>query len=158
MELTTEQLTGASRKTRRGLRPGKRGGAVSLPKKRVQLAINQCWRCHWCAQACREDIGWMNSATIEHVLPRSQGGPNEPWNLVMACHRCNTARHDQCWESFEGVARRFAPDQRTIAEAQIANKRAANKRRKAKHGRHLRQGRFQHVLATICIWMRAIPA
>lgn len=158
MDLTSDHLAGASRQTVLGLRPGKRGGVKALPKRRIQLAINQRWSCHWCAQACREDIGWMNSATVEHVLPRSQGGGNDPWNLVMACHRCNTARHDLCWESFESTARRFTPDRRTVAEAQVANKRRARQRRRQRQRQFAVRDRINIWLMNAWEWVRMIPA
>lgn len=28
--------------------------------------------------------------TLEHLTPRSQGGTNDPNNLVLACYNCNT--------------------------------------------------------------------
>jgi 5-methylcytosine-specific restriction endonuclease McrA len=30
---------------------------------------------------------------LDHIIPKSQGGKDEPTNLVVACQRCNTARH-----------------------------------------------------------------
>lgn len=30
-----------------------------------------------------------SSATIEHLIPRSKGGPSEQWNLVLAHDKCN---------------------------------------------------------------------
>ncbi len=33
-----------------------------------------------------------NLATLDHVLPRSQGGPLNAANLVLACQSCNNQR------------------------------------------------------------------
>ncbi len=33
-------------------------------------------------------------ATIDHVMPRSAGGSNDPSNLVLACNACNQAKDD----------------------------------------------------------------
>ncbi len=33
--------------------------------------------------------------TLDHVIPRSQGGSDRPDNLVTACWDCNSARQDQ---------------------------------------------------------------
>lgn len=30
--------------------------------------------------------------SIEHIIPRSQGGTNDPYNLELACQRCNSMR------------------------------------------------------------------
>lgn len=33
--------------------------------------------------------------TVEHLDPRSQGGKNNPDNLILVCHRCNFTRGSQ---------------------------------------------------------------
>lgn len=158
-DLAQEQLAGASKHTIRNLRAGRRGnGPIALPKKRIQLGIAQGWRCHWCQQACREDVGWLNSATLDHIVPRCQGGPNEPWNLVMSCQRCNTAKGNRSWEDFELVARGFAADARPVGEARIMNKRAAKQRRRERQQQVVQLTWFDR-LAMLCgSWARAIPA
>ncbi len=35
------------------------------------------------------------TATLDHIVPRSQGGRNELENLVLACHWCNGFRADR---------------------------------------------------------------
>lgn len=159
-DLTREQMAGASTHTLKGLRAGRRGGPTRLPKKRIQLAIHQGWRCHWCQQECREEVGWMNTATLEHVVPQCQGGGNEDWNLVMACHRCNALRDIQGWEEFEVRARTLPPDHRTLAEAKVMNRRAANARR-AQRRRERDQpviGPMDRLLMFLGTWARAVPA
>jgi len=32
---------------------------------------------------------------LDHVVPRSRGGPDDPLNIVTACQRCNLAKGDQ---------------------------------------------------------------
>ncbi|KAM3108462.1 HNH endonuclease [Phormidesmis sp. 146-33] len=32
--------------------------------------------------------------TIDHILPKSQGGSDDPANLALACHRCNERRYN----------------------------------------------------------------
>ncbi|WP_210247685.1 HNH endonuclease [Salinarimonas soli] len=41
-----------------------------------------------------------NLATLDHVIPRSQGGPTRAENLVLACAACNNARGVEDAESF----------------------------------------------------------
>lgn len=43
-------------------------------------------RCGYCA-------GW--AATVDHVRPRSRGGPNTWSNLIAACGSCNTRKADR---------------------------------------------------------------
>lgn len=44
-----------------------------------------CWFC---------EVGFLSSdsleITIEHLVPKSHGGPNHPSNLVLACKPCNS--------------------------------------------------------------------
>jgi hypothetical protein len=36
----------------------------------------------------------------DHVIPVAKGGPNESWNMVPACQRCNAAKGDHTIEEF----------------------------------------------------------
>ena len=104
----------------------------------------------------------MNSATLEHMVPRSQGGPNETWNLVMACHRCNTLRQDHCWESFEVRARGLGVDTRLVCEVSVINRRLANQRRKQRLRENAcaaqpRVGPLQRWLFNLFWWTRLVP-
>ena len=37
---------------------------------------------------------------LDHVIPRSLSGPNTPWNLVVACHKCNRRKDNQTVAEF----------------------------------------------------------
>lgn len=37
---------------------------------------------------------FLHVATLDHVVPRSCGGTNDPANLVSACHACNFGKDD----------------------------------------------------------------
>ena len=37
---------------------------------------------------------------LDHVIPRSLSGPNTPWNLVVACHKCNRRKGNQTVAEF----------------------------------------------------------
>ena len=37
---------------------------------------------------------------LDHVIPRSNGGPNTPWNLVVACHKCNQRKNNKSLAEF----------------------------------------------------------
>lgn len=98
--------------------------------KRIKVARRYGWACWWCNQQLRREFGWQNSATIEHLVPRSQGGPGEMWNLAAACHRCNLARGTMGMEEFAMVARHYEPDRRSMEEARRI---AVKARRRAKN-------------------------
>jgi 5-methylcytosine-specific restriction endonuclease McrA len=42
--------------------------------------------CAWCG-------GYAN--TVDHIVPRIEGGTDSPTNLVAACQRCNSERSHQ---------------------------------------------------------------
>ena len=45
-----------------------------------------CWYCR--------SVLNLATATLDHVIPRSLGGPDSPRNLVAACHSCNQKKRD----------------------------------------------------------------
>ncbi len=44
-----------------------------------------------------------NLATLDHVIPRSHGGPTRAENLVLACAACNNARGTLDVETFRAT-------------------------------------------------------
>jgi 5-methylcytosine-specific restriction endonuclease McrA len=66
-------------------------------KREVKLAVweRDRWRCRYCGvplhdPAIRERTnGKTRPATVDHVVPRSNGGSNHFRNLVSACRSCN---------------------------------------------------------------------
>src|SRR5690554_1480159 len=55
--------------------------------------------------------GATKSLTIDHVIPKSKGGMTNWYNLITACHRCNTQKGDRTPEQagFELKYRPFRP-------------------------------------------------
>jgi hypothetical protein len=102
---------------------------VTNAKNRIKLAERAGWSCGWCGQKTRADMGWQNSATIEHVTPRSEGGSNKVTNLMSACARCNRLRGTQNAEEFKMVAQEFDVDRRTQAEALHTERKQYRKQR-----------------------------
>lgn len=67
--------------------------------------------CAWCDQHLM-----LREATIDHVIPRAQGGTNARQNLVLACYPCNLRKGDSnpyAWRAWlttpEGKAWRATP-------------------------------------------------
>ena len=71
----------------------------------LKLSESQNHRCCYCGvETWHPDLydGIIRSkryssrtrATLEHLITRSNGGKDNPDNLVMACHECNNARND----------------------------------------------------------------
>lgn len=67
---------------------------------RTRLAEAQNWHCCWCGCDATHLRGKSNSATVEHIIPRSKGGTDDMDNLAMACERCNTRRGCRSVEDF----------------------------------------------------------
>ena len=49
--------------------------------------------CRYCGKKAKP-------SELDHVVPRSLGGPNTPWNLVVACHKCNRRKDNQTVTEF----------------------------------------------------------
>lgn len=59
------------------------------------IGERQGWRCWYCQSDCRANYH------IEHRIPLSRGGSNDPGNLVVACPKCNLSKgnklpHEWC--------------------------------------------------------------
>ena len=59
---------------------------------RTRLSEAQNHRCCWCGMHMTELQGREHSATIEHVVPISVGGKDDPENYAVACNKCNRRR------------------------------------------------------------------
>ena len=80
--------------TCRGVKPG-----ANIPISRAaRLAIyaRDDWTCGICLEpvdpAVNPNTAW--GATLDHIVPRSQGGTHDPENLRLAHRWCNSARND----------------------------------------------------------------
>jgi hypothetical protein len=63
-------------------------------RRRTSLWLNGGKRCHWCSRPtilC--DNAAPDQATVDHIIPRGRGGPNNNENCVSACRRCNADRN-----------------------------------------------------------------
>jgi 5-methylcytosine-specific restriction endonuclease McrA len=41
---------------------------------------------------------WMALIHVDHVIPKSKGGTDDPDNLVAACQACNLVKYDNVWD------------------------------------------------------------
>lgn len=49
-------------------------------------------RCHYCCRQLNYVSGHKNSATVEHMVPKSQGGTLDIVNCLVVCSECNSKR------------------------------------------------------------------
>lgn len=64
-------------------------------KRRNAIYARDSWACVWCM--CPVSPGAYRTdepATLDHMIPRTQGGCNTNHNLITACMSCNRARGD----------------------------------------------------------------
>ena len=50
------------------------------------------WKCAYC--------GDKSNLTIDHVVPRSKGGPDFTKNVVCCCNSCNQRKGHEPWEEW----------------------------------------------------------
>ncbi len=63
------------------------------------------WTCQYCGRSGAMDFDDWNHAwfAIDHVKPKKHEGGNDPSNLVVACHTCNSVKgSDMCSSVEEG--------------------------------------------------------
>lgn len=76
--------------------------STTARERRLKIWKRDGYKCHYCGCAvfkARGDNQFNNTATVDHVIPRSKGGTNHASNLVTACRRCNNAKDDQiAWD------------------------------------------------------------
>src|SRR3990167_10237380 len=41
--------------------------------------------------------GIVGFATVDHVIPKSCGGSDDPENLVLSCNSCNSRKNNKIW-------------------------------------------------------------
>ena len=104
---------------------------------RSRLAEVQRWRCCWCLCEMRGEQGYKNSATIEHITPRSCGGTDHISNLAIACNRCNNRRGSIPWEEFLQAVEICRPQPETgsykwMADARKMRREAAEQNKRIK--------------------------
>jgi len=72
-------------------------------KREVKLKVwaRAKWRCAWCGRGLAPTLSGgqvrmrPNTATVDHLVPRSKGGRHAQSNLVASCFECNARRGDK---------------------------------------------------------------
>lgn len=62
----------------------------TVPFNRPNLARRDEWTCQYCGAELAD-----RGLTVEHVVPRSRGGPTSWENCVAACEACNSRKADR---------------------------------------------------------------
>jgi len=84
-------MTTTERKRRNS--PSQPVGRWIRPEKRLAIYLRDGFCCLYCLAdlhgAAPTDV------TLDHLRAKSDGGGNEPANIVTACRHCNSSRGDQ---------------------------------------------------------------
>lgn len=66
------------------------------PTQRVELYERDNWTCHLCGEPVNTDGPWNHDMhpSLDHLIPRSHGGSDDPDNLKTAHRVCNSKRHN----------------------------------------------------------------
>jgi hypothetical protein len=73
----------------------RRGAVIVGPRPRLEdIARRDGWRCHLCTRAVDPGLYFQHrdAATLDHLVPVSAGGTDEPSNLALAHRGCNSRR------------------------------------------------------------------
>ena len=60
----------------------------------------QKWKCWWRGQGCAIDC--KDKYDVDHLVPLSRGGHNNPSNIVISCPHCNRSKHDKLPDEWAG--------------------------------------------------------
>lgn len=75
---------------RRALRQSAPGDGISLEDWDIILEL-----CDFCCAYCSVGLTEETGSEIEHVIPLSRGGWDDPSNAVPACRTCNASKNDK---------------------------------------------------------------
>jgi len=67
-----------------------RGYGAEWRRIRLSVLTRHSWTCHYCGGP---------ADTVDHVIPKSQGGSDDAGNLVAACTSCNSAKGGRAEEA-----------------------------------------------------------
>ena len=77
-----------------GYWPNARGSDWLHPKLRLELYERDDWTCHICSEPVDRsgDPNGNRAPSLDHLVPRSLGGTDDPSNLKTACRSCNSRK------------------------------------------------------------------
>lgn len=85
----------------------KNGGSKwKWPPTRYAIYLRDGFTCVYCQSS--------NKLTLDHVIPSSAGGSDEPSNLVTCCKKCNDTKRDASLSWFSGYLESSGHDTSTL--------------------------------------------
>ena len=83
-----------------GRSSGKYKGVCIRPDLRLAIYLRDRFTCLYCLRDLHD--AHPTDITLDHLIPDSKGGSNDPANLITACRSCNCARQDKPLARFAG--------------------------------------------------------
>lgn len=65
------------------------------PRLRFHVLRRDNWTCRYCGKRAPNVV-----LEVDHLVPVSRGGTDEPWNLLTACFDCNRGKRDDSLPSY----------------------------------------------------------
>jgi len=80
----------------RALRPWQYQRGTLYGEENIKMYVRKRDRytCQYCGEVSPQRL------EVDHIIPRSRGGPTTPDNLVASCHRCNQEKGNQTAEEY----------------------------------------------------------
>lgn len=90
------------------------GGLVNLPTETMSRSSLKTWnRCGPICSYCGVTVDY-ETGTVDHIVPKSQGGKRKQSNLVIACIPCNDHKSDKNAEHWTTTSKWLHERQRKV--------------------------------------------
>ncbi len=96
-------------------------------KPQAELGTRAGFECEYCGRPLLASIEDYDAWQVDHIVPLSKHGEDEPWNLALSCKICNFMKRN--WLPPEGLDPKSSRAASIAAvRALISEKRAATQR------------------------------
>jgi hypothetical protein len=125
-------------------KPARRTQGMNWIRKSTRLAIylRDGLACAYCGATIEDGT----QLTLDHLKPYSNGGTNEPRNLVTCCAKCNSVRQDRGWVDFAADVAAYLDIEADAIRRHISNCRRRNLDRKTANLIIKRRGSWSEVV------------
>ena len=98
--MTSQTKTTGVTAKKKAASPHQPTGCWIRPEKRLAIYLRDSFRCVYCCSDLHSAD--PSDITLDHLVPKVDGGTNKETNLVTACRGCNCSRQDQPINRFCG--------------------------------------------------------
>lgn len=102
-----------------GRRRARKGSLMSESVLTLRVLTRDRYRCRYCGTDLLATFDTFLSAVVDHVRPRSRGGPDHPSNMATACFACDRIKSGRPAETI-AEGRAIVARQRALRPAYVA--------------------------------------